>query len=70
MSARRLVATCEILCAVRLAAFGDWWAARARVRLGKLSGEHSRTPVVAMLAGAAFALGMLGWGAVVVWEVL
>ncbi|WP_410217268.1 hypothetical protein [Paracoccus sp. (in: a-proteobacteria)] len=31
----------QILAAIHLGTFGEWWAARAAHRLGKLSGELS-----------------------------
>lgn len=31
----------QILAAIHLGTFGEWWAARAAHRLGKLSGESS-----------------------------
>lgn len=31
----------ELIAACRVAAFGDWWAARAARRYGKFSGEYS-----------------------------
>lgn len=39
---RRSIIITEIIIATRLGAVGDWWAASAARRLGKLSGEHSQ----------------------------
>ena len=36
----RRVIEVEILVALRLGALGQWWAASAARRLGKLSGKH------------------------------
>lgn len=38
---RRQKIILEIKIAVRLGAFGDWWAASAARRLRKISGEHT-----------------------------
>ncbi|WP_277355192.1 hypothetical protein [Paracoccus hibiscisoli] len=41
---RRILITfysAQIMAALRLGTFGEWWAARAAHRLGKLSGEDS-----------------------------
>lgn len=32
----------QIMAAIHLGTFGEWWAARAAHRLGKLSGDHSK----------------------------
>jgi hypothetical protein len=38
---RRWLCTLEIIAAVRVTAFGRWWAAAAVARLGKLSGKYA-----------------------------
>jgi len=37
----RKVFSAELLAAIRVTAFGQWWSVRALHRLRKFSGEHS-----------------------------